>query len=191
MVSAFKHIIPILLTVVCCAFILPQTQVERIPLKDLDGKTVFLNGISKQKATVLIFLSPECPLCQSYTLTINNLIKKYQPLGIDFIGIVPTKDFTAKSIHDYRITYKSAVKILRDENNELVQLLHATITPEVFILDKNARVLYSGRIDNWAYELGKKRKVITAHNLADAIDATLAGKPVAVPKTKAVGCFIE
>lgn len=173
------------------AFTLPQKHIGQISLLDLRGNKVTLGEIKNHKATAVIFLSPECPLCQSYTLTINKLINQYQGKGVSFIGIVPSKDFTLKSINDYRLTYKSSLKILRDENNELVQFLNASITPEVFLLNTNARVIYSGRIDNWAYELGKKRKVITDHNLKNAIEALLAGKPVTVSKTKAVGCFIE
>ena len=183
--------IAVFFVVMLTAFTLPQQQIGQISLLDLKGGKVTLSEIKEHKGTALVFISPECPLCQSYTLTINNLIKAYEAKGISFIGIVPSKDFTLKSINDYRITYRSSLRILRDENNELVKFLNASVTPEVFLLDKNARVIYSGRIDNWAYELGKKRKVITDHNLKDGINALLAGKPIPVPKTKAVGCFIE
>ena len=81
--------------------------------------------------------------------------------------------------------------LLRDPENKLVKALGATITPEVFVLNGQYEVMYSGRIDNWAYELAKKRKLITAHDLQDALEAMLAGKKVIVTQTKAVGCFIE
>lgn len=183
--------IAVFFAVMLTAFTLPLQHIGQISLLDLRGKKVALSQIKEHNGTAIIFISPECPLCQSYTLTINKLIKEYEAKGISFIGIVPTKDFTLKSINDYRITYKSSLKILRDENNELVKFLNATITPEVFLLNKNAQVIYSGRIDNWAYELGKKRKVITDHNLKNALNALLGGKPIPVTKTKAVGCFIE
>lgn len=191
MVLKLTPVISVVLVVMLTAFTLPDKQIGQISLLDLKGKKVSLSEIKDHQATVLIFLSPECPLCQSYTLTINKLLKEYGAKGISFIGIVPSKDFTLQSINDYRVTYKSSLKILLDENNELVRFLHASITPEVFLLNRQAKIIYSGRIDNWAYELGKKRKVITDHNLKDAINATLAGKPVPVTKTKAVGCFIE
>lgn len=186
----FKSILLFLLVFLLVAFV-PQQQPGNIILLDLKGNKTSLASLKDHKATAIIMLSPECPLCQSYTLTINNLAKSYQAKGIGFIGVIPTKDFTLQSITDYRITYKPAIKLLRDPENKLVTLLGATITPEVFLLDRDGKIKYSGRIDNWAYELGKKRKVITEHNLKDAIEAVLAGKAVAVTKTKAVGCFIE
>lgn len=162
-----------------------------IPLLDLKGKTVYLSNIGSNKATVVLYVSPECPLCQSYTLTMNNLITAYAGKRIDFLGIVPGTDYTPESILKYQRTYKSKLPLLRDVSNRTVKLLGATITPEVFVLNQSGKVVYSGRIDNWAYELGRKRKVITEHNLRDALDAILAGKAVVVKKTKAVGCFIE
>ena len=38
--------------------------------------------------------------------------------------------------------------------------------------------------------IGKPRRVITVHDLRDALDAVIAGKPVARPRTEAIGCYI-
>ena len=81
--------------------------------------------------------------------------------------------------------------MLHDPKNKLTNLLKATITPEVFMLNQQQKVIYQGRIDNWAYEVGRKRTVITEHNLRDAIKTFKKRQPIAYPKTKAVGCFIE
>lgn len=166
-------------------------KLSAIPLLDLKGKKVYLNQINKHKATVLIYVSPECPLCQSYSLTINNLIETYAPKQVAFYGIVPGLDYDVADILKYQRTYKSRLPLYRDTEKKTVQLIGATITPEVFVLNQAGALVYAGRIDNWAYELGKKRKVITEHNLRDALVSVLANRPVLVKKTKAVGCFIE
>ena len=80
---------------------------------------------------------------------------------------------------------------MRDTKSLMAKKLGATITPEVFLLGKTGVIRYSGRIDNWAFDLGKKRSVITEHNLIDAIEAVLQNKSVKIKKAKAVGCFIE
>lgn len=167
------------------------TRIDQVPLTSLDGKKVYLGSVSANKATVIIFLSPECPLCQSYTLTVNNLIKDYSSQKIDFVGVVPGKDDAVADIKKYIRSYKASIRVLRDEDNKLVKYLGASITPEAFVIDKNGKIVYSGRIDNWAYELGKKRKIITEHNLKDAIESVLHNQSVKVTKTRAVGCFIE
>jgi peroxiredoxin len=166
-----------------------QAQVNQVPLKNMEGKTEFIQH--KAKATVIFFLSPECPLCQSYTLTIKKLHQQFSSKGIVFIGVIPGTYFTLASIKEYKQTYNVPLKLLRDESKTLVNVLQAKVTPEVFVLLPSGKVAYSGRIDNWAYELTKKRKVITEHNLADALTAIVRCESVKVSKTKAIGCFIE
>jgi hypothetical protein len=72
-----------------------------------------------------------------------------------------------------------------------VKHLAASITPEVFVYDKTSKLVYSGRIDNWAYAPGKTRTVITKNELADVLQKLSEGKNVSFHKTQAVGCFIE
>ena len=49
---------------------------------------------------------------------------------------------------------------------------------------------YRGRIDNQYASLGHPRRVVTAHDLQDALEAVIAGKPVATPQTDPIGCYI-
>ncbi|TAE86244.1 MAG: alkyl hydroperoxide reductase [Bacteroidetes bacterium] len=167
------------------------TQIHAISLLDLRGQTVSLHKYVGKGATVFIFISPECPLCQSYTLTINKLLTTYQTDSIRFLGIVPGQSFTTAETLGFKRKYKCNLTLLHDPNNKLTNLLKASITPEVFILNQQQKVIYQGRIDNWAYEVGRKRTVITEHNLRDAIEAFKKHQPITPPKTKAVGCFIE
>lgn len=160
-------------------------------LTTIEGKAVEPSVFNNHKAIVFIFLSPECPLCQSYSLTLKQLYTKYHKLGIGFVGIIPGNDFNAEVIKNYQQTYQVPFPIYRDKQHTYVKYMKATITPEVFLLNGKHKILYGGRIDNWAYELGKKRKVITENNLKDALDAFITNQPIKTTKTKAVGCFIE
>lgn len=67
----------------------------------------------------------------------------------------------------------------------------ATVTPQAFVFARNQkRPVYQGRIDNLYGAYGKKRKVATTHELADALEAVVAGRAVRITKTMPVGCFI-
>jgi hypothetical protein len=66
----------------------------------------------------------------------------------------------------------------------------ATVTPEAVVIDSKGETRYRGRIDNFYAALGKPRQQVTAHDLRDALDAVLAGRPVPNPETKALGCYI-
>lgn len=152
------------------------------------NKNVKLNQTS---AKVLLFLSPECPLCQIYTLTINNLQAEYQTKGIEFLGIVSGYTYSQKEIDRYQLKYKIQIPILLDTTKYYAHKYKASITPQAIIIDKNDSLVYTGRIDNWAYALGKKRKTITEHSLKNALDDLVNQRPIKIPQTIAIGCFLE
>jgi hypothetical protein len=80
--------------------------------------------------------------------------------------------------------------VLQDPQQTLTRAAGATMQPQVVVLSPQGHVLYSGRIDDRYIEIGKTRYEATTHDLRDALDAVLAGKPVAHAKTQAVGCVI-
>jgi thiol-disulfide isomerase/thioredoxin len=72
---------------------------------------------------------------------------------------------------------------LYDGDTQSVALKYGpTATPHVFIFDQQRILQYQGRIDN------NYRGNATKREARDAIDALLAGKPVEVQNTPAVGC---
>ncbi|HCP93878.1 MAG TPA: alkyl hydroperoxide reductase [Bacteroidetes bacterium] len=168
-----------------------SASAQTFSFKSNEGSIFLMNESPGGKARVYYFLSPECPLCQSYSLTIRNIYAEFAKQGIEMVGIIPGNDFSNKDILEYEIKYKIPLMLLRDEQLMLVKKYNVTITPEVVLVNTQGKVIYQGRIDNWAYELGKKRKVITEYNLKDALTSVLLNKPISVSKTKAVGCYIE
>ena len=72
----------------------------------------------------------------------------------------------------------------------MVKATKVTVAPEVAVLDGVNRVLYRGRVDDRFVDFGKERMAPTSHDLENALTAIVAGKPVAVPQTRAVGCFL-
>jgi thiol-disulfide isomerase/thioredoxin len=192
--SFFKtHVIQLgrLTTSLLLLFLATQTWAQMAFVYDVNGNAHSDESLRKGKTTVYFFISPECPLCQSYSLTMRTLHTQYAAKGIEFVGIVPGNDFDEMDIVTYKNKYKIPFKMWRDSKMELTSKYNATITPEAIVVDAKGKALYQGRIDNWAYELGKKRKVITEHDLINALDLILANKPVKVSKTKAIGCYIE
>ena len=62
----------------------------------------------------------------------------------------------------------------------------AQVTPEAYLLDAGLKLVYRGRIDN-----SRNGDAITATELRDALEATLAGKPVEKTEARAFGCSIK
>lgn len=160
-------------------------------LKTLEGKNYNLNELKKNKGNVFIIISPDCPLCQNYALTLNEQQKQFAPKKIKYIGVVSGKIYTVQEINHYKKLFNVQFELLIDENYEIKKALGASVTPEVFLINNLGKTIYSGRIDDWAYDVGKHKPKATEHNLKDAVNAYIAGKPIKIKKTKAVGCILE
>jgi hypothetical protein len=77
-----------------------------------------------------------------------------------------------------------------DRDHALAHRAKATITPEAVVVTPAGLIRYRGRIDDRYIALGKQRRVVTTHDLQDAIAAVFAGTPISRAETEAVGCFI-
>ena len=165
------------------------------PLFDVEmntlGKENFSLGKVKARGIVVVVMSPECPLSRSYTLTINKLSEKYARKGIRFFAVFPGKDISVMDVVEFQRKYKLHPEVLLDTNYKLVDQLHASVTPEAFLIDSYGEIKYRGAIDNWVYSLTKKRQVITKHYLEDAIQSSVTGFPLEYEKTQPIGCFIN
>jgi peroxiredoxin len=76
---------------------------------------------------------------------------------------------------------------LRDESQEVARAYDAACTPDVFVFDRERKLLYNGRIDdNW-----KEPGNVTRNELRELLDAALEGKTVDFAHTPSMGCSIK
>lgn len=146
-------------------------------------------SLTLKKPAVLVFLSPECPLSKNYAPVLSSLAKAHP--SVQFYGVFPGKAYTLKEIRAYGTEYSLNFPLLLDPAKQLTRYTKATVTPEVVFLSPQGRVLYSGKIDNWAVSLGKQRQVITEHYLKDAFRQWESGKQITISRTDPVGCLIN
>lgn len=159
-------------------------------LTALDGKSVSFADLRGKTATVVVFVSFECPVSNSYAELFNDLAKNNAEKGVRVVLVCPTTD-APKDVAGAASGFKLAMPVLLDPKKELAAALKARTTPEAFVLDAEGAVRYRGRIDD-AYSARLKRNpIITSHDLADALAAVVAGKPVARAVTTPVGCAID
>jgi hypothetical protein len=162
-----------------------------IELADANGAKHRPLAANGQKATVLLFLTHDCPISNAYAPEINRIVTDYSSKQVAFYlvhveaGLRPTE---AKK-HAEEFGLKTTA--LLDSRHKLVTLAQATVSPEVAVFSPEGKLLYRGRIDDLFADIGKRRQASTTQELREALDAILAGKPVATPTTQAVGCFIE
>jgi thiol-disulfide isomerase/thioredoxin len=158
--------------------------------RDVDGRT-FAPFTPAGKASLLFFVQTDCPVSNSYAPEIQRICKVYESRGVScalaYEDVSVTADTVRKHLGEYGYRGMPAVV---DTSRAVADRARATITPEAVVVDARGSVRYRGRIDNFYASLGKPRQVVTEHDLAEALDAILTGKPVPRPETEAVGCYI-
>lgn len=185
-----------LISVIWIVIFFSSCEKKTIYTADLEytsGKKYKQGKLKEDEYLLIFFLSPQCPLSENYTKTINEITSGLDSTNrkIKNYVVIPSANFSKLEIIDFIDRYKIHPQVFRDMKNELAEFLGATATPEVFLLNSKNEILYSGAIDNWAVDLGTRRQVITEHYLQDALDAVENHEPVKIKKTTPVGCFIE
>jgi peroxiredoxin len=171
---------------VCCVWCF-------LAILSFDFKSATATKINSPKphTVVYIFLTEDCKICQSYTLTLKKLYQNYSGAGFEFIGVFPNASSTAATLASFQKQFAIPFQVNLDHDNAISRALGARVTPEVFVVDKAAnKVLYQGRIDNTFFSLGQRRSITTTHELSEALAAIQLGKPLTIAKTEAIGCII-
>jgi peroxiredoxin len=158
-------------------------------LQDHRGAVHTLDEARDQKVVVLAFIGIECPLAESYAPRLADFARDFGKRGVAFYGVDSNQQDGPVAIGRFADKHKLPFPVLKDVGNTLADRLGAERTPEVFVLDASRAVVYRGRIDD-QYAIGIHRPSSTKRDLVDALEAVLAGRPVAMPKTETVGCKI-
>lgn len=156
---------------------------------DVTGKSVDPFA-SKGRAEVFLFVRTDCPITNRYAPELQRINREFSNRGVRFWLIYPDSTETAAAIENHIVQYHFPGEPLRDPHHTLVALAHATVAPEAAVFDSSGKLMYHGRIDDRYVEIGKTRQTAQVHDLENAIAAVLAGKPVARPETRAVGCSL-
>lgn len=161
-------------------------------LTDIDGKIHKPFEDQSTRGLVLIFISTDCPIANSYQPLLRRLAGKYTKDGMCIFMVHPSPKLSIEEARKHASEFGITVPVVIDTDQSIARRAGATVTPQAFVFARNQEsLLYQGRIDNLYAGYGKKRKVATTHELADALEAVVAGRAVENPKTKPVGCFIS
>ena len=166
------------------------SSISTFKLADVKQQKNVRANINDKPLSLFIFLSPECPLCQNYTKTVNEVYNKYQQ-KVNVYGIVPGNAYTAREVTDFGKKYKVAFRLLIDAQQELTHYLKATVTPQAILVNNKGNLVYTGAIDDWVQALGKKRLKVSQHYVEDAIEQSLQFAEVKIKRKNAIGCKIN
>jgi mono/diheme cytochrome c family protein len=169
----------------------PGERVDNFALLDHRGAFLELYYLSDAKAVVLMVHGNGCPIVRKALPELKAIRYAYRALGVEFLLINSNLQDDRETIAREAAEFEIDLPILVDGTQLIGESMGFVRTADVFVIDpKGWKLAYRGPIDDrLAY--GAQKPAANHHFLADALDAVLAGKPVAVAKAEAVGCLIN
>lgn len=167
--------------------------IENFELRDFRGKPHALADYSDSQAVVVYFLGTECPLAKLYAPRVQRLSAEFAQRDVTVLGINSNVQDSLTELEHHVRVHGIEFPVLKDVGNQVADEFGATRTPQVFVLDKDRRVVYAGRVDGqytFGSGVGSSSPSPKRDDLRIALEELLAGKPIAVAATEAKGCLI-
>jgi peroxiredoxin len=166
-------------------------QAPSFSLPGVDGSEHGLDSYADADVLVLIQSCNHCPYVQGWEGRMKAIQRDYADRGVRLVAVSsndaeshPDDSFDEMVARAEREGFN--FDYLYDEDQSLARALGSERTPEVFVFDRDRRLVYHGAIDDNRDEDG-----VTQEYLRDALDAVLAGETPATTDTPAVGCTVK
>jgi mono/diheme cytochrome c family protein len=159
----------------------------QVSLTRMDGQPLSLSFLAKERTTVVVFLSPECPVSNGYLPVLCDL--KTQPCSKDVTWLVVYPEAVKQQKREtHSLEYTLPGLSLHDSRGEAARTLAVSMVPEVVVLTSKGEVVYRGRIDDRYTRRGGAAREPRQHDLKNALEAVQAGKKPAKAFEKPIGC---
>lgn len=171
------------------------TSAPDFSLINVDGTTVSLADFKEAPALLVVFLCNHCPYVIHIADAFSQLAHEYQQRGVAVVGISSNdvsnypQDSPEQMVHEAELRGYSFAYLF-DETQEVALAYHAACTPDFYVFDANQKLVYRGQMDDSRPKTDDP-KPITGADLRAALDAVLAGQPVAESQTPSLGCNIK
>jgi hypothetical protein len=143
------------------------------------------------KFSLYLFVLEDCPISRRLAPEFGRICSTYSARGVACTLVFPDPQTTAAQAQSFQKLFSlESIPYQLDSTHHLVRRAGATITPEAALFDARSQLLYLGRLDDSHVSWTQSRPA-TRHDLRNALDAALAGRPVPAPRTKAIGCYIS
>jgi len=167
------------------------SQAPAFLLHGVDGSDRSLASYEDAELLALIQSCNHCPYVLAWEGRMIALQRAYADRGVRLVAVNsndasrhPEDGFERMVTHAAEQAFN--FDYLHDPEQLLARELGSERTPEVFLFDRARRLVYHGAVDD-----NRDDSAVGRHYLAEAIDAALAGEPVAVSETPAVGCTVK
>lgn len=177
------------------------TKAPDFSLKDaVSGSTVSITDFEGKKALLVMFICRHCPYVKHVQEELAKIGKDYQdkglPAGRQGMGIVAISsndpevypEDAPDSLKEQAEELGFIFPYLYDESQDTAKAYTAACTPDLFLFDKDRKLVYRGQLDDSRPDNGIP---ITGKDLRAAIDTVLNDQTPDPNQKPSVGCSIK
>ena len=168
------------------------TKMPPFVLPDPNGSLHDGTKLYGAKGLLVVITCNHCPYALAVWPRLIRLSIEIAKAGVNTVGINPNihpdyPEDSPKMMKDKIREWGIPFPYLVDESQEVAKALKAQCTPDPYLFDAGQKLVYHGRIDdNWKEE-GKVKR----HELKEAAENLVSGRPVAARQYPAMGCSIK
>jgi peroxiredoxin len=156
------------------------------------GSRITLGNLTS-KALVVMFICNHCPYVKHVQTGLVDFGRDYEDADVDIVAISANdaSSYPDDGPQELAATAKRlgyTFPVLYDETQEIAAAYTATCTPDFFVFGPDRNLVYRGRFDGSRPGSGIP---VTGTDLRAAVDAVLAGRPVADTQYPSMGCSIK
>ena len=168
------------------------TRMPAFSLPTADG-TVFSSAQLSGKPIVVVFMCNHCPFVIHVIDVLAERAGDYARLGVEVVGINANDVTTHESdspehMKEFEAEHGVGFPYLYDETQETAKAFKAACTPDVFLFDKDHKLVYRGQFDASRPSLDTP---VTGADLTAAVQAVADSRSVSEKQIPSVGCNIK
>jgi len=170
----------------------PGDRAPDFDLPGTDGRTYRLKDFDATPYLVVTFWCNHCPYVQKWEGRAIALQREFEPRGVRFVMINANDDQAYPDDRMERMVARAKEKgypfpYLRDASQKVARAYGALVTPHPMLFGPDRTLRFQGRIDADP----DRPDGGGAHYLRDAIEASLAGRPILKAELPVLGCSVK
>jgi len=155
------------------------------------GGMAALDELRGERGTVVVFLSTQCPISRAYLPALADLHAAAGKTGVAVVGVESNAGHDAAEVAAHAAEFAIPFPVLLDPRQVVADALAADTCPEAILVDDRGRIRYRGRIDDRFVRRGGPALETSSRDLADAVEALVAGRQAGPVETEVLGCPIQ
>ena len=168
------------------------TAAPAFSLPGVDGESWSLDSFADAELLLVVFTCNHCPYAIANEDRLIEIQNDYGDRGLRMVAISPNDaekypDDSFDEMKNRAADKAFPFPYLYDESQGVARSYDAACTPDLFLFDRDRKLVYNGRVDDNWQEPGR----VTRQDLRAVLDAALEGRAVDFEHVPSMGCSIK